>query len=145
MSTWTNEVWGLNTFKDKDRMITSSDDGTLKIWDAVAHRQVACIPLDLDGEGKKIPANLKTNEVPYSARGRAVDVSAKGDYLAVGMFDGTLRCYDAKTFELQVIKRCVKGKNADKEWIQDLKFSPDGSKLAVTTHEGKIWLYDVKN
>jgi WD40 repeat protein len=26
-----------------------------------------------------------------------------------------------------------------------LKFSPDGSKLAVTTHEGKIWLFDVHN
>jgi len=38
MSTWTNEVWGLNTFKDKDRMITSSDDGTLRIWDASTHK-----------------------------------------------------------------------------------------------------------
>lgn len=26
-----------------------------------------------------------------------------------------------------------------------MKFSPDGSKLAVSTHEGKIWLYDVLN
>lgn len=26
-----------------------------------------------------------------------------------------------------------------------MKFSPDGSKLAVTTHEGKIWLFDVQN
>ena len=110
MSTWTNEVWGLNTFKDKDRMITSSDDGTLRIWDTGTHKQIAWIPLDVDGEGKKILADPKTKEVPNSARGRAVDVSSKGDFFAVGMFDGTLRCYNAKTYELQTIKRCVKAK-----------------------------------
>ena len=59
MSTWTNEVWGLNTFKDKDRMITSSDDGTLRIWDAVSHKQIGWIPLDVDGEGNKVAPDAK--------------------------------------------------------------------------------------
>lgn len=111
MTTWTNEVWGLSTFKQQDRMITSSDDGTLRIWDANKHKQIAWVPLDVDGEGNKIPLKPKTKEIANSARGRAIDISSKGDYFAVGMFDGTLRCYDAKTYKLVTIKKCVKSKS----------------------------------
>ena len=29
---WTNEVWGLAPYPDGDKYLTSSDDGTLRIW-----------------------------------------------------------------------------------------------------------------
>ena len=32
-----------------------------------------------------------------------------------------------------------------KEWIQDMKFSPTGKLLAVSSHDNKIYLYDVEN
>jgi len=35
-----------------------------------------------------------------------------------------------------------KGHDA-KEWIQDVKFSPDGATLAVGSHDNKVYLYDV--
>ena len=34
-------------------------------------------------------------------------------------------------------------KKISKEWIEDLKFSPDGQYLAVGSHDNKIYLYAV--
>ena len=31
------------------------------------------------------------------------------------------------------------------EWIEDLKFSPDGTKLAVTSHNDRIFMFNVPN
>jgi len=31
-----------------------------------------------------------------------------------------------------------------KEWISDVKFSPDGTKLAVGSHDNAIYVYDVE-
>lgn len=33
-------------------------------------------------------------------------------------------------------------KAVSKEWIEDMKFSPDGKWLAVGSHDNKIYLYD---
>ena len=53
--------------------------------------------------------------------GRAVDVSPSGAHCAVGMRDGSLRVYStAQQWKLVYMKKI------SKEWIEDLKFSPDG-------------------
>jgi len=32
-----------------------------------------------------------------------------------------------------------------KEWIEVVRYSPDGSKLAVGSHDNNIYIYDVNN
>jgi len=37
---YTNEVWGLEVTPDTDKYITTSDDGTLRVWDAKLRTQI---------------------------------------------------------------------------------------------------------
>jgi microtubule-associated protein-like 6 len=62
------------------------------------------------------------------------------------MRDGSLRVYEATLDEpFWVFKYhhiCQHG-TAKAEWIEDLKFSPDGSKLVVSSHNNRMFLWDV--
>ena len=44
---WTNEVWGLATYYEGDNFVTSSDDGTLRVWSASQRKQVSIIKTTL--------------------------------------------------------------------------------------------------
>ncbi len=68
-------------------------------------------------------------------QGRAIDVSPKGDLIAVGMRDGTLRVFQTSTMKMLHMQKC------GVEWIEDLKFSPDGKHLAVGAHDNKLYVY----
>ena len=59
----------------------------------------------------------------------------------MGMRDGTLRVYSYTQQKITLTYL----KNISKEWIEDLKFSPDGSKLAVGSHDNFIYVFDVLN
>ena len=55
----TNEVWGLAMYGEEN-YITSSDDGTLRIWDMNKHEQVEVI--DLDYDPKTLKPRVKPNK-----------------------------------------------------------------------------------
>lgn len=69
--------------------------------------------------------------------GRAVDVSPSGSHVAVGLRDGSLRIYATSNWHM------VYSKKISKEWIEDLKFSPDGNYLVVGSHDNLLYLYEV--
>ena len=116
-----NEAWGMATFTNKDMVATVSDDSTLRIWDVTNHKQIKAISMLTDSKGKAIAKDAATKENAKSTMGRAVDVSPSGAHCAVGMRDGSLRVYStAQQWKLVYMKKI------SKEWIEDLKFSPDG-------------------
>jgi WD40 repeat protein len=77
---------------------------------------------------------------------RSIAVSPDGQHLAVGTNAGTLNIYDARSLALV----CARDLNSygkvnhkiPENWIQDLKYSPDGRALAVATHGSVIVLLD---
>ena len=73
--------------------MTVSDDATLRIWDIKLHKQVLCIDLKIDETGKQMPVDAKTKEHSKACMGRSVDVNPKGDKIAIGMRDGSMRIY----------------------------------------------------
>jgi len=121
----TNEAWGLTVFPDQNKYISTSDDGTLRIWDQKTRKQIAMIRLDLDKEGNEI-AKLKDGTLNLSAMARSVDISSDGKYMVCGCRDGSVRSYQAKGSEWSLMDIIRVGLPKKQEWIEDLKFSPNG-------------------
>lgn len=59
-------------------------------------------------------------------------VSCDG-FVAVGFKDGTIRLFDSNLNQQALTKQ-------PKEWISDLKFSPDGTVLAAGSHDNAIYI-----
>ena len=123
-NTVTNEVWGLAVLDDT-KYTTSSDDGTLRVWDLAAKRQISYVRFD--------PAE----QVPVGAMARSLAASSDGTMLAVGFKDGSFKLLDTNTWSVRQQK---KERN---EEISDIKFSPGGDKLAVGSHDNFVDIYTV--
>ena len=95
--------------------------------------------MKINEKGEITPVDLKTKEASHAVQGRSVDVNPKGDKIAVGMRDGTLRIYAYSLKEIKLIYL----KKISPEWIEDLKFSPDGSKLVVGSHDNFLYVFDM--
>jgi WD40 repeat protein len=93
MTTYTNEVWGLSIFPNQEKFATCSDDAKLKIWDTQTRKLIKSISLNIDKTGQPIPLDPTWKDLAPAAQGRSLDVSPKGDFLAVGMKDGTMRIF----------------------------------------------------
>jgi len=63
--------------------------------------------------------------------------------VAVGTADNSLRVY--KDHKLIYNKKLGAAKSKVKEWVQDMKFSPDGKYLCVGSHDNYFYLYDLAN
>jgi WD40 repeat protein len=120
-----DELWGLAMNPTKAEYATVGDDHSLRIWD-VATRKL-----------------LRKTDIHEF--GRAVAYSPDGALLAVGMGgrvgrgrqknDGKFAVYREDDLSL------VKEARHSRQWISDVKFSPDGEFLAVGSHDNKTYLY----
>lgn len=50
----------------------------------------------------------------------------------LGMKDGTMRIFDGDLKQTKVFKRA-------KEWISDIKFSPDGTSMVYGSHDNALY------
>jgi WD40 repeat protein len=137
VASYTNEVWGMAIYANRERYATCSDDGKLKVWDTNSRKCIKTVDLNLDKTGKPIPMDPKWKDLTPAGQGRSIDVSPKGDFIAVGMRDGTLRVFQTSSWKMVHMQKC------GNEWIEDLKFSPDGTKLAVGGHDNKLYIFSM--
>lgn len=108
---------------------TVGDDGFLRVWDLATKTQKKFLDM---GPGA-----------------RCCDYSPDGQYLAVGFgggrstrknkHNGAVRIYRA---DKDPMKQVCELKEA-KQWISKLKFSPDGSILAVASRDNSVYAYSV--
>lgn len=122
-----DELWGLACHPTKPQYITVGDDKTLKKWSVHDKKLVVSIGLDVmaraccyDPEGKLIAVGFG---------GRV----GKGKQKA----DGMIRVYSEDYLGLKCEMKDAK------QWISDIKFSPDGQTLAAGSHNNSILLYSV--
>jgi WD40 repeat protein len=138
---WTNEVWGLTILPDDDRFITCSDDSTIRMWSTSERRCIRRLNLNIDKNGMVLAPDSKTLDTRGCSKLRSVDINRDGTLLAVGCMDGTVRIVaiskEGKWKQVSMVKQRNK-------WVQDLKFSPDGTMLAVGSHDAVIDVYNAQ-
>lgn len=134
---WTNEVWGLSPI-DEDRYLTVSDDGTLRMWSTSERRVLKYLKLNIDAKGCQLEMDKQTGDLVDAAKLRSVGVCMEKRHAAVGCKDGTLRIIDINSWkQIMLIKK-------RKEWISEVRYSPNNEYLAVGSHDNFIDIYNVK-
>ena len=136
---WLNEVWGLAVLQDGDTFITCSDDGTIRKWSSSQRRCVFSMNLNLDGKGVAMGPDPTTKDLRDCSKLRSLAVHPNGGLIAVGCLDGSVRILKSKdagyTF-VGIFRHRTR-------WIQEMKFSPDGTMLAVGSHDAWINFYEI--
>jgi microtubule-associated protein-like 6 len=82
------------------------------------------------------------------AQARAIEVNNTEEYLALGMRDGSVRVFQVSyqaPFWKEISIYVCKHQKIPAEWIEDLKFSPDGKYLLVSSHNNFSYLFEVPN
>lgn len=115
------ELWGLAAHPSRDEFTTVGDDKTLRIWSLRSHEQI------------------KLRIMPAPAR--SVEYNHSGSIICIGHIDGSVSLIEANSASLRVFatwKHCGK-------MVNDVKFSPDDSVLAVASADTNIYLYKAED
>lgn len=130
------EAWGLTSVGGM-KVATSGDDNKIKVWDISARSCIATgIVSDKDAKSKKGGASTLSDLAP-SKCARALAFNPTNGHLAVGANDGTVSIREATNPGKALFTLADSA-----EWIEIMEYSPDGSKLAVGSHDNSIYFYD---
>ncbi|KAG2048147.1 WD40 repeat-like protein [Suillus hirtellus] len=145
-------IWAVAVFPDKRRMITGSDDNTLRLWDletgvvlkkmeghsnwvmALAVSRNGQIIASGDSGGEVIAWHGETGESitqPIKAHPfqiTSVDFSRDGTVLATGSWDKTVKFWSTKTWQMQGDPIECGG------LVHCVRYSPSGELLAIATN-----------
>ena len=134
----TGETWGL-AIADDSNFVTSGDDNKTMAWNIDDRKWTGFA--DLCGENKNPKrggASSMTSFAP-SKCGRAVAINKAGNGdIAIGHNDGRITIRGG-IGSLDAVKKTIED---SEEWIECMAYSPDGSKLAVGSHDDNIYIYD---
>eukprot|EP01033_Poteriospumella_lacustris_P007987 gene7987-5748_t len=111
------ELWGLAVHPTRDEFVTVGEDKTVRLWSIRSKEQT----------------NIRS--MPEAAR--AVAYAPSGGVVCIGLVDGTVSLMDPNTQNLRVYQSW---KHSSK-MVNDIKFSNDGSLLAIASADTNIYLY----
>lgn len=132
------EVWGLAVV-NSDVVVTSGDDNKIKAWSTSSKKCIATGRVcDEERKVKRGGASTLSSKAD-SQCARALAYNPNNGHIAVGHNDGTVTIRGGA----DQLDNIVKQMNNAREWIEDMEYSPDGSKLAVGSHDNKIYVYSV--
>lgn len=130
------EVWGLDV-KYPETVITSGDDNQIISWSVTKRKRADCWEVTDRKANSKRGGASTLSLLKDSQCARAVAFS-KDDLAAVGANDG---CVIIKHLDGNDKKTL----SDSSEWIEVLRYSPDGKTLAVGSHDNNIYLYDCED
>jgi WD40 repeat protein len=148
-------------FSPDGRLVAAAAGGGVKLWDAASGKETRTLSrrapsgLAFSPDGSRLASvsgaaddplvclwDVNTGEVVWRTaekwRANAVAFSRDGGRLAVAS-DHTVRVLDARTGE----QRLTLGGHAASVW--GVAFHPEGERLAVTTQDGSLVLWDLAN
>lgn len=123
------EVWGLAMHPVRKEFVTVGDDQTVRVW-SIAHRRVL-------------------RQTRLDTIGRAIAYDPSGTKIVVGLGGRVGRGRQKKDGAFVVLDevdlKIVHEARDAKQWISDVKFSPDHNTLAIASHDNNVYVYDVPN
>uniref|UniRef100_A0A8C9TB42 EMAP like 3 n=1 Tax=Scleropages formosus TaxID=113540 RepID=A0A8C9TB42_SCLFO len=114
-----DELWGLATHPSQNVFLTCGHDRQVCLWNAEEHRLDWCTTLEVRESGL------------------CADFCPNGGVVSVGLNTGRWVVLDLQTQEL------VSDSTDGNEQLSVMRYSPDGSFLAVGSHDNFIYIYTV--
>uniref|UniRef100_A0A673JLV7 Echinoderm microtubule-associated protein-like 3 n=1 Tax=Sinocyclocheilus rhinocerous TaxID=307959 RepID=A0A673JLV7_9TELE len=115
-----DEMWGLATHPTQNIFLTCGNDRQVCVWNAEDHKLDWCTTLEVREES-----------------GLCADFSPNGGVVSVGLSTGRWVVLDLQT------KEVVSDLTDGNEQLSVMRYSPDGSFLAVGSHDNFIYIYNV--
>lgn len=151
-----DEIWGLAvrpiTEQNVDEGVhyaTVGDDGYLRIWRLDTHSLILCLNLkavarccSYSPDGNYIAIGFGPGKGGAGGKNKKAGTKAKEDgAVKVIRIDPTKAGKDVYTYALTQVAEIKEAK----QWISVVKFSPDGSTLAVGSRDNSMYLFSVPN
>lgn len=127
----THELWGLALSPDNDTIVTTGDDKSVRLWSISGHAQIASANIGIMARAAAVSHDGSLVAVGCGGR---VGILRTGTH---GKDDGTVVILSMP--DLTEVARV----KPSRQWISDVKFSPDDKTLAVASHDNKLYLLDV--
>ncbi|CAG9313094.1 unnamed protein product [Blepharisma stoltei] len=136
------EIWGVaNDPSNNNVIVTVGDDNKVKAWDTAQRKCISSGTLDnARGVERKAGAGASTLATTTpNQQARGIAIHPQNGHVAVTHNDGKVtirqgvRALDTVVFTLK----------DPKEWSEAIRYSPDGSKLAVGSHDNAVYIYNV--
>ncbi|KAJ0006475.1 hypothetical protein NQD34_013748 [Periophthalmus magnuspinnatus] len=112
-----DEMWGLATHPTQDVFLSCGNDKQVFLWNAEEHRMDWCTTLE--------------------EYGLCADFSPVGSVVSIGLSTGRWLVMDLLT------RKVVSESTDGNEQLSVMRYSPDGSFLAVGSHDNFIYIYSV--
>jgi WD40 repeat protein len=133
------EVWGLDYIEGQGP-VTSADDNKVMFWDENKRACTKTVRVsDRKVNAKRGGASTMADNYD-SQQSRAVAVH--GDKLAIATNDGALVIRSASSADMSDADKII---TDSAEWIECMAFNPDGTRLAVGSHDDKVRVYDTSD
>jgi len=128
---FSGELHGLSMHPSKSEFCTVGDDKTVRIWDLQTFKLVKMVKLD-----------TKARCCTYSPNGKVIAIGLGG----ANIHEDESNRKDGAFLILNEENLCIVHEARDsKRWISEIKFSADGTTLAVGSTDNSIYLYHVED
>lgn len=127
-----DELWGVATHPSLPEYCTVGDDKTLRFYDLHSFEMKLVIPLG--HISRTVEYNSTGNMLALGFGGRVGKGKEAGG--------GIVRVYSADWRSPAGVVKLAERKDA-KQWISDIKFTPDGHSVVAGAHDCKIYIYDL--
>lgn len=124
------ELWGLAD-PGPGHIVTSADDNKVMVWDINARKMAKTMEVSDESRNSKRGKASTVSHLPPSKCSRAV--ACLGTKSAICANDGRVHISDGGSR--------IKSLDDSDEWCQCAAFSPDGSMLAVGSHDNGVYVY----
>ena len=138
------EVWGLDVHPTSPNLIISTgDDNKTMLWDVNNRLCLRTGTLDRTaGQARKAGYGASTLALTApNQQARCIAINKANGHVAVAHNDGHINIRPS----LDDLNNITNTLNDPKEWTECMRYSPDGSKLAVGSHDQHIYIYDANS